>query len=1233
MDDSKAIKIIQSSRLLDIDYYQKKYSIQASKTAEIVEHFFYFGARQGYNPNTYFNTKWYFEKNVDVMNSQMNPLLHYILFGEKEGRWPCPYFDPSWYKNKYRLRLWKKTALYHYLTKGKKELYSPSSQINVRFYLQENPDVLKANIDPVEHFIEVGSKEGRKAIPDENETPEKHALTSTPIHQIKNFIIKTVKPKKANKNSSSVSPINNTFSVASEIRKNVIPNSSFENFDASIAQQRSPTAKVIAFYLPQFYSFKENDEWWGKGFTEWTNVSKGVPRFVNHYQPRIPRDLGFYNLSSKTTIKKQIKLASDAGLHGFCYYYYWFNQKRLLDKPLDLFVEMEGNDFPFCLMWANENWTRSWDGLEKNILMHQDYREEDEDALLTDLYHYFSQENYIKVNNRPLFIIYRPTLIPESKETFSRWRKKWKEQHNIEPLLLMVQGFGDNDPELHGLDGAVEFPPHKLSEGSQHIPYDQLNVLDSDFSGAVVSYDTMINNSLTESPPDFPLIKSVTPSWDNDARREGYGYTVTGSTPKKYQNWLSSVIKYAQKKPFYKESFVFVNAWNEWAEGAYLEPDVHYGSAYLNATARAIANIEEIISKKMKVLLIGHDAHPHGAQMLLINIAKVLKFQFGIEVSILLLEGGKLLDQYKEIADVSVVSPNNTNELVNQISSYQKEGFNFALTNTTVTGAVVPALKKAQFSIVSLIHELPQIIEEMKLSDSAKKIAKYSDKIIFPSEVVSNGFNQVVKKLQGEKIIRPQGVYNPIHSDNVAREQIRQKLGLTSDDTLIINVGYADLRKGFDIFVNTASYFEKTDPSVHFLWLGNIALDMQCWIQPKENDTPSNFHHIPYVSNVIPFFSAADIFFLTSREDPFPSVVLEAFQIGLPVIGLKDSGGLCELISQYGDLVDKGDIQEISNTINKTIKQLDSSLGEKNKKRRKALIEKEFQFDDYCFDLLRNFKPELKKISVILPNYNYAKYLKKRLWTLFNQSYPIFEIIVLDDCSTDNSMKVINKVKSNSQRAIHIHENEKNSGNVFKQWAKGINIARGEYIWIAEADDEAEPLLCASLVQLMNDKTSFAYTDSKTMDNKGEITGDSYKFYYDTIAKGDFEKSFVIDGKEFIKKYLSVKNLILNASAVIWKKDILQQCLDEKLDEVLSYSLAGDWFLYIEAAKKGNVAYCSNALNIHRRHDDSVTSSLDKDKHIDEISRIHNYITESIDIKNQLKKTMYTYRKELHETL
>jgi len=1209
MDDSKAITIILSSRLLDIDYYQKKYAIQASQNSEIVEHFFYFGVRQGYNPNSYFDTNWYLEKNSDVMKSQMNPLLHYILFGEKEGRWPCPYFDPLWYKGEHKPRFWRKTVLYHYLSKGKKRLYAPLPIIDVKYYLKENPDILGADIDPVQHFVEVGSKEGRLAkAPSENPTVKQQALIST----------------------TSLSSQNGTTTIACEIRKNISPSSDFEEFDPAIAQQNSPTAKVIAFYLPQFYSFKENDEWWGKGFTEWTNVIKGAPRFVNHYQPRIPRDLGFYDLSSEDTIKKQINLAQASGLHGFCFYYYWFNQKRLLDKPLDLFVDMQGNDFPFCLMWANENWTRSWDGFEEDVLMHQDYSEEDEDALLSNLGQYFLQDNYIKVDERPIFIIYRPSLIPDPKETFVRWRKKWREKHDIEPYLLMVQGFGDHDPKPYGLDGAIEFPPHKLSQDSPHISHHELNVLDPQFSAAVVSYDNMISNSLSEESPDFPLIKSVTPSWDNDARREGHGYTITGSTPKKYQDWLSGVINYSQKNPFNNESFVFVNAWNEWAEAAYLEPDVHYGSAYLNATARAIANVEEIIDKKMKVLLIGHDAHPHGAQMLLINIAKTLKLQFGIEISILLLEGGKLLDQYQNIADVTVINPHSTDELDNKICILQDQGYSLAITNTTVTGVTLPALNKAKFTVISLIHELPRIIEEMHLTESAKKIAKFSDKIIFPSKVVANGFKQVVKKIRGDKIIRPQGVYNPVYLDTKARDKIRQELGLNQNDKLIINVGYADLRKGFDIFVNTARYFEKIDDSVHFLWLGNIALDMQCWIQPNESKKLSNFHQISYASDVIPYFSASDLFFLTSREDPFPSVVLEAFQIGLPVIGLNDSGGLCELINEHGELVNEGDIEGIANSIKKLTENQNSSKTIKKQQARKDLIEDSFQFDDYCFDLLKFLKPDLKKISVVLPNYNYEKYLNKRLWSIFNQSYPLFEVIILDDCSSDNSLNELEKISTDSRRIVTIHKNKENSGNVFRQWVKGVDFARGDYLWIAEADDEAETQLCASLAQLINEKTSYAYSDSKQMDNNGKITGESYKFYYDTIAKGDFDKNFVMNGEDFIKKYLSVKNLILNVSAVIWNKEILQECLDEKIDEVLSYSLAGDWFLYIEAAKLGSVAYCADALNIHRRHDYSVTSSLDKDAHIKEVSRIHEFVAGSIEIDVKLQ---VAYSNELQKKL
>lgn len=341
---------------------------------------------------------------------------------------------------------------------------------------------------------------------------------------------------------------------------------------------------LVAFYLPQFHPIPENDQNWGPGFTEWRQLPRGVPRFPGHYQPRTPRDLGFYDLRNEETIRNQCEIAEAAGVGAFAFYYYWFNRRRVLERPVEIFLESDIAT-PFFVIWANENWTRGWDGSEDQILLKQDYSPEDEDELLADLARHMRRANYVRLDGRPLFVIYNPDHIPDTAATLARWRRKWSSAHGLEPLIYMAQTFQRDDPRPYGLDGAMEFPPHKI--GSRLRPREVLDAYSNAFAGRVMAYDDLVAASLAEPPPAYPLIKTAAPSWDNEARRPNRGVIFEGSTPQKYEAWLTALIERAMDQPAHGMPIVAINAWNEWAEGAYLEPDVHFGAAYLNATARA----------------------------------------------------------------------------------------------------------------------------------------------------------------------------------------------------------------------------------------------------------------------------------------------------------------------------------------------------------------------------------------------------------------------------------------------------------------------------------------------------------------------------------------------------------------------------------------------------------------------------------------------------------------------
>lgn len=988
-------------------------------------------------------------------------------------------------------------------------------------------------------------------------------------------------------------------SIVDSVRRYAAPSLDFEEVDSTIVGDRTKLAKVIAFYLPQFHAFPENDKWWGKGFTEWTNVARAIPRFDGHYQPRIPRDLGFYDLTDDHTMRRQIDLAKAAGLEGFCFYYYNFDGKRLLERPLERFLADPTLDMRFCIMWANENWTRRWDGAEAEVLMEQRHTGETTEQLVDDFARHMRDPRYITADGRPIVIIYRPNVIPDAAAVVKQWRTIFREKHGLNPILLMVQAFGSEDPAEYGFDGAIEFPPHKLHH--RVVPAnDEVRIYDPSMTGQIFRYRDFVAASLSFRAPDYPLIKTIFPSWDNEARRQGKGMSTTGSTPAAYGYWLEKTIRYARSNRAFGEPFVFINAWNEWAEGTYLEPDIHFGGAYLNETARRIVGVRPDDGKH-RVLLVGHDAHPHGAQELLLNIGKTLAGEFGCEIEFMLCGGGPLLDRYREVAPTTVVSSDSVSAAVD---AFSWRGFSSAIVNSVASGIAIEPLKSRAFSIVSLVHELPQLITRYGLVSDAVEIASRSDELVFPSAIVRDAFAALVG-VPFNGVVRPQGLYKKLETSPTDRDDVRRELGLGAQAKIVFNAGFADMRKGIDIFADVASCFAG-DPDVHFVWAGLVEEPTSETLGARL-DLP-NLHFVGQRDDMGRLLAAADVFALTSREDPFPSVVLEALAVGLPVVAFEGAGGFVDLFDggQSGTLVPLADAAAMAAAIRHEFARSDEERATLATRRAES-IARTFSFRDYAFWLLQRLDPDLLKVSVVVPNYNYERYIEGRLRSVFDQTYPIFEIIVLDDASSDDSVAAARTAADEARRRIRLVPNDVNSGNVFRQWRRGVELASGDLVWIAEADDLARPNFVTALAEkFVGADVTFAFSDSSTIDEDGKQLSTSYKFYYAKVDGSAFTSPMLIDGGEFASRFLSERNLILNASSVLWRRESLQQALEEPDPDVSDFTIAGDWLLYLRACRlPGKVGYFSRPLNIHRRGQ-GVTARTRGETQLREIQRIHD---------------------------
>ena len=348
--------------------------------------------------------------------------------------------------------------------------------------------------------------------------------------------------------------------------------------------------KLIAFYLPQFYENESNNKYFGKGFMEWYNTSKCIPQFTGHYQPHLPIDVGFYNLSHDNIMYRQIELAKQYGIQGFCFYYYWFSGKRMLEKPLDNFIANKNLKMPFCIFWANETWTTIWGDNEKTqTIIEQKLCEKDDEHFAEDIIKYFKDERYIKVNNKPILIIYNSRIF--EKEQFNRFLYVLREKvskagfNGITILTTDVKIPGKINIDGLDLDGVVEF-------GHNNMNYNNLDCLvdmkgkyvNPYFKGRVIDIEKALKRQCHLTQNKCKTFRCVAAGWDNSARKAYIGAEIFSMTPDDYKLWLKDSIKWTKENLSDEEQIIFIDSWNEWAEGAHLEPDQKYGYAYLQAT-------------------------------------------------------------------------------------------------------------------------------------------------------------------------------------------------------------------------------------------------------------------------------------------------------------------------------------------------------------------------------------------------------------------------------------------------------------------------------------------------------------------------------------------------------------------------------------------------------------------------------------------------------------------------
>jgi hypothetical protein len=477
------------------------------------------------------------------------------------------FFDGNWYKIHYSdASASELDPLDHFILIGGPAGYAPGPEFDTSRYLKMYGDVQRHGGNPLLHYLRAGKNEGRTH------------------YRVRDSHLNSAPTRTENERT--------TETTVSEL----LPELRLRDCDSGLKQSMMSTEypRTFAFYLPQFHPIPENDWAHGPGFSEWHNVIKAKPLFRGHYQPRIPGELGFYDLRSSEVLDRQIDLARKHGITGFCFYYYYFHGKKVLYRPIENFLKSKDN-FPFFLLWANENWTRRWDGGENEIIIAQQHSSEDDLAFIRQLLPIFHDRRYVKIEGKPILMVYKSHLFPSIRSTTELWRDE-AEKHGFPGLyLVMVDDWQDlGHPREQGFDASYEIPSNLLPEEVSYTDLEMLD-LDKEFAGRIVDYAKFATFHMSRPSPEYKRFRTVMLPWDNTARYGSRAIVHVDNSVDTYKLWLTGVLLDTYTRQAAEERIVFLHSWNEWCEGTYLEPDGRLGRQFLEQTREAIRTVNDAI--------------------------------------------------------------------------------------------------------------------------------------------------------------------------------------------------------------------------------------------------------------------------------------------------------------------------------------------------------------------------------------------------------------------------------------------------------------------------------------------------------------------------------------------------------------------------------------------------------------------------------------------------------------
>ena len=650
----------------------------------------------------------------------------------------------------------------------------------------------------------------------------------------------------------------------------------------------------------------------------------------------------------------------------------------------------------------------------------------------------------------------------------------------------------------------------------------------------------------------------------------------------------------------------------------------------------------------ISILFIGHDAGIGGGQMLLLSLVKWFYKNTGIDFKILLLTGGELVESYHAIAPTLVWD---------ECKKYSPTKENFSATirefvgkidlvygNTMVSSFIYDELSYLNVPVITHVHELENTIRLYESTAAIKNMRHFTALFMVASNQVAENLIKNHGIAPGKIEMVPDFIEIRDLNFNSSKNELRKKLGLPQDGMLVFGAGSITWRKGVDLFIETAIVLkQKGMTDFHFIWIGDNYWEVDrsihnicTWDELEQKIVVQQVkNHITFLStreNFYEYFLSGDIFFLSSREDPFPLVCLEAAQCSIPIICFENSGGMPDFVANdAGFVVPFEDVNVAAEKMVFLKTHLHHRIGLGAKAREKFL-------SGYTMDIsapkiltkclrVGNFHPV---VSVIVPNYNYAPFLDERLSSIYNQTFKEFEVIILDDASTDDSLAIIEKYRSKPNTSVVL--NKVNSGSPFRQWQKGITAAKGEIIWIAESDDFSAPDFLALMLPFFNHpEVALAHCNSNIIDENDNITGD-YTDYHRKLDFNHWKYNYRVKSTQEINFGLGVKNSILNVSSVIFRKEAIPPDIFIKLE---AFKFSGDWLFYIELLKGRQIAYCHEKLNFHRRHRQTLTTQFNSDEQkkltlLQEAAKIHARVLDLYELNPQFAEK---WKFHIHEQI